>query len=249
LKEVAILGCGPAGLLAAWATELSGFRPVIFSRKVKSIMPGAIYMHEPVGSLTPGEPDTEIRFAKLGSREGYARKVYKDPLAPCSWDLFPEGVRPGWDLKKVYDWLWERYQRQIRDAMFGYSAVRTLAMEYPLVLSTVPATALCRGGCVHRFNYARVWIRFRENDSTDGDSITYSGDPRDAWYRSSQLFGWRAQEYGHSIADAIEGKKPIDTNCNCCETVIRLGRFGKWKKGVLVTDAYREAIDALQSLQ
>ena len=32
-------------------------------------------------------------------------------------------------------------------------------------------------------------------------------------------------------------RKPIATNCDCFPNVIRAGRFGTWKKGVLTHDA------------
>jgi hypothetical protein len=250
-KKVAIIGCGPSGLLAAYSVMRAGLEPVIFSRKVKSQMPGAIYMHHYIPDLTSSEPDTMIEFRKQGTREGYARKVYGAGDAPCSWDDFPTGALPGWNLSMVYDRLWEQFRDTVRDQMIGAHAYETLTSTFPLVISSAPAPAMCRRPGAHIFESADIWIRAQKRPLYGRDEIIYNGDPLMPWYRSSQLFGHSSFEFGHRILgpDVVEGRKPIRTNCDCQPGVVRIGRFGKWQKGVLTTDAYREARVAVQQLQ
>lgn len=205
-------------------------------------------MHRPIPGLTREEPETAIHFTKEGQREGYARKVYNDEKAPCSWDMFPEGEQPGWDLHRAYSILWDRYEVRIHDQMIGPAGFRALAYTYPLVLSTAPAPAMCTRPLAHMFNTAKIWVRIQTTPHR-ANEITYNGNPTCPWYRASQLFGHIAHEFGHPVGDAIEGKKPINTTCDCHPKVVRLGRFGKWEKGVLTTDAYEEARYAVQQLQ
>jgi threonine dehydrogenase-like Zn-dependent dehydrogenase len=51
--KVLVLGCGPAGLLAAERLEREGADVRIAAKKVKSIMPGAQYLHMSIGGVTP----------------------------------------------------------------------------------------------------------------------------------------------------------------------------------------------------
>src|SRR4051812_48361120 len=114
---VCILGCGPAGLLSAYAAERHGHEVVIMSRKLKSMIPGAVFLHEPIPGLTAPTPDDVVTFTKQGNKAGYAKKVYGSPDDNCSWDLSPEGERPAWSMFSLYDQLWERFQNRIVDMM------------------------------------------------------------------------------------------------------------------------------------
>ena len=50
--NVAVLGCGPAGLIAAWAAEQAGADVQIYSKKVQSIIPGSQYLHGPIPGVS-----------------------------------------------------------------------------------------------------------------------------------------------------------------------------------------------------
>jgi hypothetical protein len=131
------------------------------------------------------------------------------------------------------------------------------AIEYfDLVISTVPAPALCEMN--HRFQNAQVFalgdgpgirsvpIKVQEN------SIVCSGNPDISWYRTSNIFGHNTIEWPAKgrkkppIEGVVRVNKPISTNCHCFSEIVRIGRYGAWKKGVLVHDAYYEALSALQ---
>lgn len=248
MRDVAILGCGPAGLLAALAVEQAGFNPVIYSIKAKSVMPGAQFLHEPIVGLTNDDPDMEITFIKQGTKEVYAMKVYGDPEAPCSWDDYPQGARPAWSLSDAYDRLWDRYGDQVIEGAVKPLSLNTIESMYDLVFSTIPAPVLC-SNWLHRFPSASVWIRsWNHADTSAKPFVEYNGSQLVGYYRMSTIGGWSSTEFGHRALNTVEGKKPLGTDCNCRPEIHRLGRFGKWQKGVLVHHAYHEAKEVVNAL-
>jgi hypothetical protein len=271
--KVAILGCGPAGLLAAHAVARAGHEPNVYSHKVKSQMFGAMYLHRAIPGITSDNPELEIRVIKSGTREGYANKVYGDPSAPVSWDLFEPGVVPGWDLAKAYDKLWEMYEHTIVSEDVTPYLADLKTKVYPLVFSTVPLTTLCREPrAMHEFTKQDIWVLHGPGDHlilgvNDNNMMYYSGDDPlgklspligPTWYRFSQINKYQAWEYASDpqldpdeVMDGMTistGIKPLTNNCDCHPEIVRLGRFGKWQKGVLTHHAFEEAQNALLEL-
>src|SRR5436853_355407 len=84
----------------ALGVEQAGHQPMIFSERVRSRMFGAMYLHRPIPGIHHEDdpPDFTLDITKYGTREGYARNVYGDPTADCSWDVIEEGETPAWDL-------------------------------------------------------------------------------------------------------------------------------------------------------
>jgi hypothetical protein len=158
VKTCAILGCGPAGLIAAEAATQAGLTPLIFSRKVKSPMPGAQFLHAPIPGISQEGDEHKIKFIKTGTREGYARKVYGAPDAPCSWDEYPQGERVGWDLPAAYDRLWGKYQERILNGSLTAPILDFIEGSFDIVFSSIPLSYLCENPD-HQFFNAKVWIR------------------------------------------------------------------------------------------
>lgn len=253
MTEVAVLGCGPAGLLAALAVEQAGHTPVIYSRKIKSKMPGAQFLHVPIPEITAAEPDGTVNFLKVGPKHGYALKVYGDRSAPTSWDEFPRGEQPIWSMGEAYSRLWDRFEDRIWD--FGHIdtvMATTFAEDFPLVFSTIPAPAMCEREEHHAFNSVPVYITSARTERRN-NVIEYNGGFAQ-YYRRSVLFGSESMEYGAAVRLADVrlrcevGWKPTTNDCDCHPEIHRLGRFGKWEKGVLVHHAYFEAKAALDAL-
>jgi hypothetical protein len=252
--KVAVLGCGPAGLMAAHAAVLNGDEVTIISKKQKSHIHGAQYGHKAVPELNDHRrPDARIRYVKIGERKVYASKVYGDPDAPCSWDHFEEGLHKGWSLHDTYERLWARYSRLVRDTkgVTPYLYDMTIRPHYDLVISSIPAYSLCHRKDEHRFD--RVHVSFKQGDpveimqSFDENIIVYSGQPLDGWYRASRIFGHSWREFGGVRDDAdFQGVKPIGTNCDCYPEIRRVGRFGRWQKGALTTDAFYYTLKTLE---
>jgi hypothetical protein len=264
--DVLILGCGPAGLLAAHAVEQLGGRPHILSIKVKSEFQGAQYLHQPISGLT-GAPHGVIRTHQSGTREGYAQKVYGDPSAPCSWnDQLPE--RDAWDLRLVYDELWDRYRGRVEGGEIDWEDLDEFQNNWKLVLSTLPLIKSCvqeRFG-VHHFEWEPMWtIGFAPPEVAD-NTVLYSGDLDCDWYRSSRVFGHASTEFSNhrpitggayltpeeirppQVYQVHKGIKVQGTDCDCWPGIKRIGRFGTWRKGYLSHHAYHDAARYFQEV-
>lgn len=249
--NVAILGCGPAGLMAAHAAEQLGAGDVIiYSVPSKSEIHGAQYLHEYIPGLTEAKPDGEVTFIKHGTRDGYAEKVYGRKDAPCSWDHFNGGNYPAWQMDKVYDKLWEKWYDVIIHQIIGPEDIPLLLDENDIVISSIPKPQLCIRGC--EFLHKSVWIapyNSLPHDAAD-NVVLYNGDPLDHWYRASRLFGHDSTESVNPMEGAKPGIKPLSNKCVCWSgEIAKVGRFGRWEKGVLVHDAYKDTMEALSAMQ
>jgi hypothetical protein len=259
VKKVAILGCGPAGLLAAHAAHIMRLDTKVFAIKEPSAINGAQFLHEEIPQLDCGT-SRPIVIRKFGTAEGYAEKVYGDAGAPTSFDLLQEGEVPAWPMQPLYQLLWDLYSDLIRDVKLFPADIKALLDEYDLVISTVPRPILCKHRGLHSFDSQRVFFSpnamFRTNEP---DYIVYNGNSgkHEDWYRCSRIWGLESTEVSTARLSEGEafvrnykasGTKPLETNCTCWPDMLCVGRFGKWQKGVLVHHAFKEAFDALQSL-
>jgi hypothetical protein len=261
MKTVAILGCGPAGLLAAHAVTRAGGTPFIASRPVKSVLPGAQFLHEPIPDLT-GEPAGMIRTERVGTREGYAEKVYGVRHQPVSWDLQRE-TREAWDLRAAYDSLWDEYQDLIRPLEIDGTLIDALCQAFPLVISTIPAHFLCRGD--HTFISANVDVVF--HSTAPNNTIIYDGDLDSMITRTANIFGHQTTEFSRSLAapspeclplgaeeriglvlKPVKAVKVVGCDCDCRPSILRAGRFGTWRKGYLSHMAFEDAERAVKAV-
>lgn len=259
ITRVAILGCGPAGLFAAHASVGAGARTTIFSKARKSHMRGAQYLHRPIPGLTTGSFNVEYKLK--GSVEGYRNKVYGDVgdilVSPESL----VGVAPAWDIRQAYDQAWDLYGDKVVDVDFSTMGdpqgfIGNLLLSYDIVLSTIPAPILCRKTSEHQFKSQMVWstenlkslgeFGFESDETLRDNLVVCSGDPEDWWYRQSRIMGWENTEFPHDQRPTnFSGKihevgKPISNDCDCNTDIIRMGRYGKWQKGILSHEAFEE---------
>jgi hypothetical protein len=265
--KVFVLGCGPAGLLAAHAAALQGHEVQIYSRKVKSSIGGAQFLHMRIPGITTIDPDGLVEFIFRGTKEGYADKVYDDPLAEVSWGSYEPGVHPVWNMHAAYEKLWDKYEGLIMNMPLTAEFIRGMVMSKTgEMFSTIPAPALCRNS-EHQFLKQEVDIiygesteveyldRRFENDLGDRNSpidyIEYNGIPEVPYYRQSMMFGWSGTEYpadgsanGRGQAP-VRVSKPLSTDCNCQPEIHRLGRYGRFEKKVLIHDAFFGAAQIL----
>lgn len=254
-NKVSILGCGPAGLLAALAVEHAGYEPMIFSRKQKSTMFGAQYLHHEIPGIQHQESRV-ISYELRGSVEGYRKKVYGDSVSnqQVSSAQFM-GDHPGWDIRATYDYLWGRYGNSVIEFnLFGRATmvgrVRQLR-DYNIygisdsrIINTIPRDMLCFNN--HKFESQEIWAVGGPNVPDDWcakqDTIVMNGDPEVAWYRQANIFGQTTVEWPSNRKPPVEGvskvRKPIKTDCNCFKGMHHLGRYGAWKKGFLTHQAY-----------
>jgi hypothetical protein len=268
--NVAIIGSGPSGLLAAHAASLYGHIPSIFSKtKEPSPHAAATFLHRSIPDLTDGRPDSSIKISKLGSERVYAEKVYGDPERKTSWAKFRDGYHDAWALAPAYEDLWGMYSGAITELEITPTEAHGLQASYPLVFNTAPLPCLCESH-LHRFDYEELWIVPGAPDYVERNMMIYNGFPpdpermgwgTDAWTRSSDIFGTRSTEFRRPLGGAVvynhpetgtptvlarpNGQKVVETNCNCHPNIVRAGRWGTWKPGILIHQAFEEAQRAL----
>lgn len=273
IERVVILGCGPAGLFAAHAATMAGRQVQIFSKRRRSEMYGAQYLHSPIPGLTTTEP-VDITYTLIGTSEGYASRVYGDERPAFVSPETLTGVRPGWDIRDAYYRAWDLYNHLIEDTpditggeLMGFGFHRRLSVvrafsDYPRtkVISTIPLTKMCIVPQVHKFRANKIWAKGDAPErgisvecAAHPNSIIYNGDPEaGSWVRASNLFGYRSMEWpwNEGARPPIEGvtevAKVMDTDCNCfLPKMWRAGRFGTWDKSVLADSAFDMIFSAL----
>lgn len=253
-QSIAILGCGPSGLMAAHAAVLRGQTVSIFSRKIKSEIGGAQYLHRQIPGITGEEPDGYIHVIKRGTPEGYAEKVYGDGKRSTSWHDHRQGAQvPAWDLRKAYDKLWEMYAPRALDVEIDSDWVGFLLKNYKAVISTVPAPVVCEDSG-HEFARQEITIDLRCLDISDNTMI-YNGVRSFPWYRASRIFGVVggyeypgdiAAQYRQFGARMVTARKPLSTTCTCWPNLFKAGRYGVWDKSLLTHDSFQAVWEAME---
>lgn len=250
---MAVLGCGPAGLFAAQAFRLHGFDPVIISKKQKSVIYGAQYLHSPIPGISRPAPDGHIKTVRLGSPEVYARRVYGVGTEVTSWSrVQPEA--DVWDLRWTYDRAWELHESRIIDSVLSNDDVKDLTATFDLIISTIPKWAICMHQ-EHIFQSVNISVKQScpaELLSVDlGDSwVVYNGSDRGNWYRASNIFGKYSTEAMTHMVHGDEwgsGFKVVGSNCDCHPLLVKAGRLGRWERGVLTHHAFETTIEAISS--
>lgn len=241
--------------MAAAAVKVCGMEPVILSKKRKSEMFGAQYLHRPIPNFSPDE-SFEVEYVLRGTVQGYRDKVYgmgyRGSVSPE--DLTESHL--GWDIRTTYNNLWEHFVDSIQSFTIadGFSFQQHLAvlMEEGNVahaISTVPAPLLCVNP-EHSFSAQTIWSIgdapekgiFVPFKPANLNTVLCDGDPHTSWYRAANIQGYNTIEWPQAKKPPIENlsnvTKPLSTNCDCHPQLHRLGRYGQWLKGVLSHTAY-----------
>jgi hypothetical protein len=254
MPTVAVLGCGPAGLFAAQALALHGITPAIISRKRKSVIYGAQYLHRPIPGLSPSNPTGRITTARVGAREVYAERVYGLGTGLSSWDrALP--VQDAWDLRSTYENAWSKFSDDIVDMEVGGDDVAEMSATFDLVISTVPAWSICQNPAAHNFDSVAFLFR-KEFDPEEippnlpPNFVVYNGTHDYDWVRCSNIFGYPSAEAPMSNRLVEQGGweagfKVVGNNCDCHPAIVKAGRMGTWQKGVLTHNAWDRTIQAM----
>lgn len=257
MSKIYVLGCGPAGLAAAHAATTLGYDVEIFSKKRKSHMFGAQYLHKPIPGLKPGDRQ-EINYILQGSIQEYRSKVYGTAFDVTVSPDSLEQNHSAWDIRYAYDQLWDKYRRHVRPADINPGWMIENSRLRPMI-SSVPLPIVCSYNLAHSFERASIWaageapelgVFIQDAAGIPDGTVVCNGRKEPSWYRASRIFGRATIEWPY-IADHAYGAsvdKPISTTCDCWPYVLRVGRYGKWQKGILVHQAYEEAHEWLRSL-
>lgn len=265
---VAVLGCGPSGLLAAHACALRNVPFTILSPYKKSRLGGAQFSHIPIPGIHDPEASVKLQYMVAGDAEAYQKKVYGTQAVDfVSFSNVEDGLTvPAWSLSDMYDQLWTKYQERIVDYEASPSRILALNESFDLVLSSAPLNRICLGAedqsVMHQFRMQTIRIY---NDALDANfpdnTILYDGTDVHSYYRMSRIFGVGSTEWSsHSAVppghELVTVNKPLWTNCDCFIVdgtdeagiplgVIRIGRFGAWSKGMLSYHSFNQTSEIL----
>ncbi len=251
--KVAILGCGPAGLMAAHAAVVEGHEVDIISKRRKSEMFGAQYLHLPIPSLPEVSSGIVLYQLQGGTDAEYRHKVYGHEFGgQVSTQEFNE-PHDAWDIRATYGFLWDLYWSRIKPAQWDLQNTHVLTeaivVNYDMVVSSLPRPVLCYDRMRHQFASKTIWAvgdapergvfaPFKVPDM----SVVCDASPEVGWYRASTIFGYSTVEWSRPkkppIAGVSEVVKPLATDCDCWPMIKHVGRYGQWKKGVLSHTAY-----------
>lgn len=259
---VHVLGAGPAGLLAAHAATTKGYQVKVFSKPdfsgqvAKSELFGCQYLHSAIPGVT-GAKGEVVQYKLEGPVDGYRRKVYGDnwngPVSPDEYG--PEEEHYAWDLRTAYDLLFDVYCNLMRPIELSPASMNNLRQD-AYVLNTIPAPALCRDVENHKFVSQQVYAMGTTTPSVydcipvqvPSMTVVCNGHRDTGWYRAASVFGYSTAEWPGGKRPPLHGiaavSKPLSTDCTCWlnERTLRVGRFGKWEKGVLVHTAYFDTL-------
>jgi hypothetical protein len=252
-KSVAILGCGPAGLMVAHAANISGWDFRIYSRKAKSTLHGAQYLHKPIPKVDTDGPHL-VEYQLRGTAEEYRHKVYGE-----AWDgtVSPEDLTEhhyAWDLRRAYDWLWKQYEPWIVDMSItppAWEHVPKIFDRCDLVISTVPRKIWAQPGDV--FESQKIWALGDMDPGWLAEQVNFTiicdGTNICTWYRSAKIFNRSTLEWPYferwekpPWIGAVIVEKPLRCETNGAPDFVHLGRYGAWEKGILTSDAFYQAM-------
>lgn len=216
---VAILGCGPTGLVAAHACAMKHVPFTIFSKRRKSFLFGSQYLHEPIPGIISEQEGEPVKYLNFGTPEEYRRKTHGK-----FWDgiVAPEDFETdhmAWNIREAYDRLWRKYSGKIVDYEIplrtnGLHGEPDFAIEHPaqtveadihlsrydLVISTVPRKIWATHG--EQYVYSEGWALGDAPEhgvyvpiEADDMTIVCHGGEDVRWNRLSKVFGYTTIEW------------------------------------------------------
>lgn len=209
-----------------------------------------------------------------GTPEEYKKKVYGDRW---DGKVSPEDLEMdhlAFDLRATYDYLWAKWSPLVIDhEITDYAGLEQFVIkdssgtmslaEYDLIISTIPRTVWKQPG--DTFSKIEAWafgdapgiqeVPFKpESDNT----IICDAGTNPSWYRLARVFNHTTIEWPDGKKPPLAGvsklTKPLayhpgniwnDTNG---EHWLHIGRYGEWKKGVLLSDTFEQVFNRVIDL-
>jgi len=249
-------------LFAAHTAEYVDCAVVIISKKQKSPIIGAQYLHQPIMGLNdPHKPDGMIATYLQGTKERYAERVYGDRNAGSKWgrlSAHPVYV-PAWNLRAAYDACWDKYEPQIVDQEVTSDDVDEFTANFDTVISTIPQWRICEHPDDHKFESVAIVVKQKleaQPKRVDDNFVVYNGSETGHWYRTSRIFGFDTTEGVTTAPPGVDvdeyregwedvGYKVVGNNCDCHPNLVRTGRHGLWERGILTHHTVEHTINAI----
>lgn len=255
MKKVAILGCGPSGLLAAHAAAMNDCDIQIFSKARKSRLFGCQYLHQPIPDIV--QWPERVSYSLVGGTVAeYRNKVYGGTWDGTSSPEELENHHTAYDIRSAYEGLWEMYEDCIVDTEIvsekQLDADRNLD-QFDMVISTIPRKIWAQPG--DAFTSTKVWAfgeapelgRIAPFAPEKDFTIICDASKDVGWYRLSKVFGHTTIEWPSQtkppMAGLVKVEKPLACKTKGAKYFHHLGRYGEWKKGVLTTDVFYRAME------
>jgi hypothetical protein len=247
--------------MVAHAASMSNWAFEIYSKKQKSTLHGAQYLHRPIPGINLIGPH-QVEYRLRGTPEDYRSKVYGR-----EWDgtVSPEDLAEShfaWDLRKAYDWLWRNYEPWIVDMEINPDSIAKLRRFWDkcdLVISTVPRKIWATNGDI--FESTKIWA-LGDSDpdgglaNQDDFTVICDGTSDCNWYRSAKIFGHSTLEWPYTelwlkppANGAVIVEKPLRCETKNGNDFTHLGRYGAWEKGILTSDVFYQAMEVLANDQ
>jgi hypothetical protein len=240
-------------MAAAWAVLRAGHKVHFYANTDQpSVLYGCQYLHAPIPLPKKYSiRQTRVSYRMQGRAEDYRKKVYGSRWGGTVSPEDLEAEHDAWDIRATYGALWEQIVRHNRVSLspsvihHNWIATHTAELSrYSHVISTIPATALCAER--HGFQSHTILAAGSTMAGDDSDEVVCDGTPDASWYRTACVFGYRTIEWPAGTllpptVHAVKVRKPLSSDCDCHPEIIRLGRYGAWRKGILVHQVFEDA--------
>lgn len=259
MGDVAVLGAGAAGLLAASALsrlnieyDLFDQRPITVRRPVR----GLHYLHQ---DCDLGLPPIDIHTTVIGSQPGvsdekaYAAKIGRDPLLGNSVGRYHDCVT-AYPFPDAMRTLARRHADEIRQLTVGSGGVQQMLHHYRYVISTVPLwlaypEAMCSTVPV-QVTMSAPPAADLAGTTVHENQVVYNVAPESNWHRYSKVYGteWCELVQGgdRTITKVVttDFQQPDDE----ADRVILIGRYGRWQADYLAHQAYYDVLEQFRRI-
>ena len=256
-RRVAVFGCGPAGLMAAHTSRMLGYEPTIFSRLKPSDLYGCQYLHAPIPGLTVRTP-VIVSYDRIGTSEQYRRKVYGEAWNGSVSTESLDREHAAWDIREAYKQLWDMYYDCVEDNNIDREWLEGFPYDdFAYTFSSIPIKSLCENTShtfdamyIHAFGETPTRKIELDDHAIGGNHVLCNGLDNPSWYRVSNVFGFSTIEWPWRSTPPVEGfstvAKPLGNTCTCYPEMIRIGRYGRWMKGILTHHAVEQVWEVLK---
>jgi hypothetical protein len=198
--------------------------------------------------------------------------------AETSWSKF-EGVVQCWPMQQIYQRLWEFFSDSIVEVPVDLKRLDNVAKNNHVVFSSMPLNVLLdpeaklqdHFACETVYVYPRMITPWAGTSPHGPNTIVYNGWLAVQWYRQSRIFGQEWTEWPYSVgAEGVEEDlvryghefnplllrqvvKPVvctlPIHLSIPPNVRLIGRYGQWRKGALVHEAYVDVVNHLEHIR